>query len=80
MKKVVSVEYCTSWGYTGRAVALARTLLNEHENNLGGVNLIPSTGGIYEVKLDDNVIFSKKEAERYPEKDEVEELIRKEIA
>lgn len=79
MKNVVSIEYCTSWGYAGRAVALTRSLLKEHKNDLGGVNLIPSSGGILEVKLDGELIFSKKELDRYPEKDEVEELIRKKI-
>ena len=80
MKNVITITYCTSWGYVGRAVALARTLLNEHKNNIGTVNLVPASGGILEVELDGEMIFSKKELDRYPEKEEVEDLIREKLA
>lgn len=76
MKKTISITYCTSWGYIGRAVALTRSLLNEHKNNLEMVKLIPSEGGVFEIHLGEDLIFSKKELDRYPEKDEVEDLIR----
>lgn len=80
MKNVISIEYCSSWGYLGRAVALTRTLLNEHESSIEMVNIIPSSGGVLEVSFNDELIFSKKELNRYPEKDEVEELVRKKLA
>lgn len=80
MKNTISISYCTSWGYIGRAVALARTLLNEHKNNIEMVNLIPASGGVLEVELDGELVFSKKELDRYPEKDEVEDLIRERLA
>ena len=79
MKKTISISYCTSWGYVGRAVALARTLLNEHKNDIEMINLIPSSGGVLEVELDGEMIFSKKELDRYPEKEEVEDLIREKL-
>lgn len=44
------------------------------------VNLIPASGGVLEVELDGELIFSKKELDRYPEKDEVEDLIREKLA
>lgn len=79
MNNIITIEYCTSWGYVGRAVALARNLLNEHKNKLGGVNIIPSSGGVLEVSLDGDLVFSKKEFDRYPEKNEVEDLIKEKI-
>lgn len=80
MKNVVSIKYCTSWGYLGRAVALTRTLLNEHGKDIEQVNIIPSSGGILDVKFGDELIFSKTELDRYPEKDEVEAIIREKLA
>lgn len=80
MKNVVSVEYCTSWGYLGRAVALTRKLLNDHDDTIEAVNIIPASGGVFEVKLDDELIFSKKELNRYPEKDEIENIIKEKLA
>lgn len=41
------------------------------------VKIIPSSGGVFEVTLDDKLIFSKKELGRFPDKDEVEAIIRK---
>lgn len=76
MKNIISIEYCTSWGYVGRALSLARKLLNEHKNDLGMVSLVPSSGGVFEIKLDDKLLFSKKELDRFPEDDEAENLIK----
>ena len=79
MANVISIEYCTSWAYLGRAVALSRSILKEHEDKVTGLTLIPSHGGVYEIRLNDELIFSKKELDRYPEKDEVEDLVRKNL-
>ncbi|GAB7387620.1 hypothetical protein BSNK01_14570 [Bacillaceae bacterium] len=38
--------------------------------------LIPSGGGVFEVKVNEKLIFSKKELGRFPEKGEVPKLIR----
>jgi selenoprotein W-related protein len=38
--------------------------------------LISSGGGVFEITLDNNLIFSKKALERFPEEGEVEKLIR----
>ena len=80
MKNLISIEYCTSWGYLGRAVALTQNILNEHKNSLETVNIIPSSGGVFEVKLDNKLIFSKKDSNRFPNDNEVEELIREKLA
>lgn len=80
MEKLISIEYCTSWGYLARAVALTETILNEHKNSLGMVNIIPSTGGVYEIKFGDELIFSKKELKRFPNDNEIEDIIRKKLA
>lgn len=59
-----------------RAVALTENLLKENKNTLAMVSLIPSTGGVFEVKLNDKMIFSKKELNRYPKENEIEEIIK----
>lgn len=79
MKNIVTIEYCTGWGYLGRAVALTRAILREHKENISEVTLYPSSGGVFEVTLNEELIFSKKKLDRYPEKDEIEEIIRTKI-
>jgi selenoprotein W-related protein len=39
------------------------------------VKLLPSEGGVFEVLVDGNLIYSKKEINRFPEEGEVEGLL-----
>ena len=39
------------------------------------VNLLPSEGGVFEVVVDGNLIYSKKGLNRFPEEGEVEGLL-----
>ncbi len=79
MKNILSIEYCSAWGYLGRAVALTRSVLNEHKNDISQLTLIPSSGGVFEIILNEELVFSKKELERFPEKHEAEEIIKNKI-
>lgn len=49
---------------------------NHFRYDVKEITLIPSGGGVFEIKLDDQLIFSKKEKDRFPEENEVAELIR----
>jgi selenoprotein W-related protein len=51
-------------------------LLGEFEHSIGSLTLIPSTGGVYEVMVDDSLVYSKKETGRHAEYEEVAEPIR----
>jgi len=79
MKNKLRIEYCTAWGYLGRAVALVRAILNEHHEDFDEASLIPSSGGVLEVSINEDLIFSKKELDRYPEKGEVEKLVNEKL-
>lgn len=57
-------------------MGLAQNLLSEHTNDIEKLSLLPSSGGVFEVKLNDKLIFSKKELDRFPEEDEVEKMVR----
>lgn len=43
------------------------------------VKIIPSSGGLFEINLDDKIVFSKKELGRFPNEDEVEDTIREDL-
>jgi selenoprotein W-related protein len=59
---------------------MAQELLTTFETELGEVALAPGTGGIFEVRLDEELIYSRKEAGRFPESKELKQLIRDRIA
>ena len=79
MKGKVTIKYCTSWGYLGRAVGLARKILNEFKNEIKEVSLMPGMGGVYEISFEDKIIHSKKETGEYPENDDIISALREMI-
>lgn len=75
----VKIEYCTQCRWLLRAAWMAQELLTTFESDIGGLTLVPGTGGIFEVSLNGTVIFSRKDAERFPESKELKQLIRDHI-
>lgn len=75
----VKIIYCTQCRWLLRAAWLAQELLTTFEEDLKSVSLEPGTGGIFEVHLNDNLLFSRHQAERFPESKELKQLIRDQI-
>ena len=68
----ISIQYCTSWGYLNQALSLRESI----ERQFGvKAELIKGTGGVFEISVNDNLLFSKKELERFPDENEIEDLI-----
>ncbi len=72
----VEITYCTQCRWLLRAAWLAQELLTTFEQDLTSVALKPGTGGIFDISLNGQVIFSRKVAERFPEAKEIKQLIR----
>ncbi len=53
---------------------MTEELLPEFETQVASWKLIPSKGGVYEVKLNGELLFSKKKLGRHAEIDEVRKL------
>lgn len=75
----VEIEYCTQCRWLLRAAWMAQELLTTFESDLERVSLVPGSGGIFEVRLGEATIFSRKEAQRFPESKELKQLIRDRI-
>jgi selenoprotein W-related protein len=76
----VEIEYCTQCRWLLRAAWMAQELLTTFEAELSAVSLVPGTGGVFEVRLNGVVVFSRKEAGRFPESKELKQHIRDVIA
>ena len=76
----VEIEYCTQCRWLLRAAWMAQELLSTFESELGGVLLKPGTGGIFEVRLNGETLYSRKAEGRFPESKELKQLIRDRIA
>jgi selenoprotein W-related protein len=76
----VEIRYCTKCRFILRASWLAQELLMTFGDRLGAVALVPGSGGVFEVQLGGEVIFSRDSAGRFPESRELKQLIRDRIA
>ena len=76
----VEIHYCTQCRWLLRAAWMAQELLTTFENELGEVALVPGTGGVFDVKVDGTLIFSRKQEGRFPESKELKQLVRDRIA
>ena len=79
-KARISILYCTQCRWLLRAAWVAQELLTTFEDELTEVALKPATGGVFEVWLDERLIWSRKQMGRFPELRELKQLIRDEIA
>jgi selenoprotein W-related protein len=61
---------------------MAQELLTTFQEEVGEVALIPgtTTGGIFEIRVDNQLIWSRKEEGRFPEIKELKQLVRGRIA
>jgi len=63
-----------------RAAWMAQELLSTFAEELGEVALVPGTGGVFEVRLDDEIIWSRADERRFPESKELKQFVRDRIA
>jgi selenoprotein W-related protein len=54
-------------------------LVDKYDKHFSEITLKPSDGGRFEVLVNDKVVFSKLDSDRFPEEDEVLELVAAEI-
>lgn len=79
-KPRIEIEYCTQCRWLLRAAWLAQELLTTFEEELGGVTLVPGTGGTFEVRHADTVLWSRKAEGRFPEAKELKQRVRDIVA
>lgn len=80
MKPVVTITYCTQCNWLLRSGWMAQELLSTFAEELGGVTLVPGTGGIFEITLDGDRIWERKANGGFPEIKILKQLVRDRIA
>ncbi|MCL4318276.1 MAG: Rdx family protein [Candidatus Thermoplasmatota archaeon] len=80
--KSITIKYCQPCGFMPKALDLAKDVLQAYgmeQNKKLSVNLQPGDKGIFDILVEDRLIFSKEKAGRYPDPREIVEEIRKEL-
>lgn len=63
----VEIEYCVPCGHLPRAQDLQQDLLEQYGQKLDTVALRTGDGGVFKVRVDDELIFDKAEDEYDPD-------------
>lgn len=59
---------------------MAQELLTTFEKDLGGVTLIPGTGGVFEIRVDGERVWSRADEGRFPDVKELKRVVRDRVA
>ncbi len=80
MNNRIEILYCTQCRWLLRAAWMAQELLTTFDQEISELTLKPGTGGIFEVRANGALIWSRKAEGRFPEITELKQLVRDHIA
>ncbi len=73
----VSIEYCVPCSYLPKTLAVVDELMSNYQHVIGKLTLVTGTRGVFDVRVDDRLIFSKQNIQmRHANPGEVVELFR----
>jgi selenoprotein W-related protein len=75
-KPKVEIVYCTGCRWLLRAAWMSQELLSTFENDLGGVTLVPGGGGVFDIRLDGTLIWSREKQGGFPDIKILKQLVR----
>ena len=76
----VEIEYCTQCRWMLRAAWMAQELLSTFESDLAEVALVPGKGGVLDIRVDGETVWSRKAEGRHPEPFELKRRVRDKVA
>ena len=76
----LEIEYCTRCRWLLRAGWLAQELLTTFQDELASVTLIPGTGGVFDVRLDGETLWSRRSAGGFPDLADLKRRLRDRVA
>jgi selenoprotein W-related protein len=59
---------------------MAQELLTTFSTEIGELALVPGTGGVFQIRIDDESVWSRTDKGRFPEIKELKQLVRDRIA
>jgi selT/selW/selH-like putative selenoprotein len=76
----VTIAYCTRCNWLLRAGWMAQELCSTFGEELGSVALLPGTGGIFEIRIDGELIWERKRDGGFPDVRALKERVRDRIS
>ncbi|MFO7603070.1 MAG: SelT/SelW/SelH family protein [Gammaproteobacteria bacterium] len=76
MTHKISITYCTQCRWLLRSAWIAQELLTTFDGEIAALTLIPGSGGVFEVVVNDALVWSRKAEGRFPEITELKQRVR----
>ncbi|MEM6709108.1 MAG: Rdx family protein [Pseudomonadota bacterium] len=76
----VVITYCPGCRWLPRATWVAQELLTTFADELTELSLRPGNSGVFDVSVNDRVVWTRRDTGRFPELAELKRLVRNEIA
>lgn len=76
----IDIHYCTGCRWLLRSAWMAQELLTTFEDEIGELALHPGTGGIFEVYVDGQRIWSRKDMGGFPEITQLKQRVRDSVS
>lgn len=70
-KYTVTVEYCAPCDYSEQALAVVGELTRDYQHLIDKLTLIMGSKGIFDIKVDGQMVFSKADEKRFPAEGEI---------
>lgn len=79
MSHAIEIHYCVQCRWLLRASWMAQELLATFDGDIVALTLKPGTGGVFDIRLDGEMLWSRKQQGRFPEIAELKALLRDRI-
>ena len=79
-KSHIEIHYCTQCRWLLRSAWMAQELLTTFEAEIGALTLAPGVGGVFEVRADGVLLWSRAERGGFPDIKQLKRLVRDQIA
>jgi selenoprotein W-related protein len=72
----IAIHYCTQCRWMLRAAWMQQELLTTFQDELTEVALRPGTGGVFDIHLNGELVWSRKQEGRFPDIKELKQKVR----
>jgi len=76
----IAITYCSKCRWLLRASWMGQEILSTFEEEIDELTLLPGTGGIFEIRANDELIWSRKTMGGFPEIAELKKSVRDIVA
>ena len=75
-KPRIAITYCSQCNWLLRAAWMGQELLQTFGQDIGEVALVPGTGGIFEIRIGDDLVWERKRDGGFPEAKVLKRIVR----